>query len=432
MRLLVLSNLQPHPAHSVRAANVVVFELLRAFAAESGVQCGFLRVTADGAAGVSAEELEGHGALREAGVTILPAISLPPEPPARPRERLGRGHIRAFYPQVKHANLVWSAIESFRPDAIFIPWCEWLTALCADLPVTKFAYYGNPDAKSARARLRFQRAHGEVALLPMALQAWDNRQLERAHLAQMMKYELVGDVAANDAEYYAARGHANAFYVRNVWINRYPDGAWRRHRLRKERGNVIIANVGRLPGTANTLGLEILGRDLVPRLRARVGNADYRMRILGAGHLHRALEKYFRTPEIELAGFVPDIDDAMMEAGVFLCVNNASRYKVGHTRYLHAWSLGGCVVAHRDAALSMPEIRHNENALLGNDIAEIADLLALAMTDEPLRRRLGEAGYETFVKLFTAPSVARTIVERITSFADARARRRTAGRAVAV
>jgi glycosyltransferase involved in cell wall biosynthesis len=229
-------------------------------------------------------------------------------------------------------------------------------------------------------------------------------------------------VAANDAEYYASKGHPNAFYIRSVWIDRFPDGAWRAHRRDKERGDTIIANVGKLPGTANTLGLEILGRDVLPRLRERVGDGAYRVRLLGAGSLRRDLEPYFQRPEVEFAGFVPDIDDAMLQAGVFLCVNNASRYKVGHTRYLHAWSLGGCVVAHRDAALSMPEIRHDENALLGNDASEIADLVARAMSDAPLRRRLGEAGYQTFVNLFTAPTVARSIIERIDAAAPSRAR----------
>ena len=420
MKLLVLSNAQPHSSHTVRAANVVIFELLHALANETGVQCGFLRVTADGAAATSEEELEGQRALRAAGVEVLPPLSLPVEPPARMRERLVTGRIDAFYPQVKHVNLVGAAVESYRPDAIFIPWCEWLTALCADLPVTKFAYYGNPDAKSARARLGFARRHGKVGLLPMAIQAWDNRQLERAHLGQMMKYDLVGDVAANDAEYYARRGHPNAFYVRNVWMDRFPDASWRAPRRERERGNIIVANVGRLPGTANTLGLEILGRDVLPRLRERLGDARYRVRILGGGTLHPDIESYFRRPEIELAGFVPDIDEAMIEAGIFLCVNNASAYKVGHTRYLHAWSLGGCVVAHRDASLSMPEIRHNENALLGDTVAEIVDLLAVAMADGSLRRRIGQAGYETFTSLFTAPTVAASIVERIRTRAQTR------------
>lgn len=422
MKLLVLSNAQPHSSHTVRAANVVIFELLRAFANEAGVQCGFLRVTADGAAAASEEEMEGQRALRAAGVEVLPPLSLPIEPPARMRERLVMGRIEAFYPQVKHVNLVRAAVESYSPDAIFIPWCEWLTALCADLPVTKFAYYGNPDAKSARARLGFARRHGEIALLPMAIQAWDNRQLGRAHVRQMLKYDLVGDVAANDADYYARRGHPNAFYVRNVWIDRYSGGSWRAPRREKERGNVIVANVGRLPGTANTLGLEILGRDLLPRLRERLGDASYRVRILGGGTLHRDIEPYFRRPEVEVAGFVPDIDEAMMEAGIFLCVNNASAYKVGHTRYLHAWSLGGCVVAHRDASLSMPEIRHNENALLGDSVPEIVELLTVAMADGSLRRRIGQAGYETFTSLFTAPTVAASIVGRIGAFTQSHSR----------
>jgi glycosyltransferase involved in cell wall biosynthesis len=80
----------------------------------------------------------------------------------------------------------------------------------------------------------------------------------------------------------------------------------------------------------------------------------------------------------------------------------------------------------------MPEMRHNENALLGNDIAEIADLVAMAMSDAPLRRRLGEAGYATFVDLFTAPIVARSIVDRIKALDHFRAQARHAGCSIAV
>jgi glycosyltransferase involved in cell wall biosynthesis len=281
------------------------------------------------------------------------------------------------------------------------------------MPIAKFAYYGNPDAKSAAARLRFAREHGEVDIPSMLLQAWDNRSLERAHLRQMKKYPMLGDVAANDAEYYASHGHPNAFYVRNLWIDRQPGDLWRSARRAREQKSVIIGNIGRLPGTGNTLGLELLGRDLLPLLRERLSGQSYKVRILGAGSLHPKIAPYFETPEVDMAGFVPDIDEAILEAGVFLCLNNASHFKVGQTRYLHAWSLGACIVAHRDAALSMPEIRHNKNALLGDSIAEIADLVKQAIGDDALRRRIGEAGYDTFVKLFTAESVAHSIVERI-------------------
>jgi hypothetical protein len=103
---------------------------------------------------------------------------------------------------------------------------------------------------------------------------------------------------------------------------------------------------------------------------------------------------------------------------VFLCLNNASRFKVGHTRYLHAWSLGGCVVAHRDAALSMPEMISGENCLLGGSPAEIADMVAAVARDAGSRRRLGEAGYATFVEKFTAKPVVDQILARLDVVAD--------------
>ena len=114
-----------------------------------------------------------------------------------------------------------------------------------------------------------------------------------------------------------------------------------------------------------------------------------------------------------MRGFVDDIDTELMTAPVFLCVNNASGFKVGHTRYLHAWSLGGCVVGHSDAALSMPEMVSGENCLLGRTAAEIADMVAAVSCDVALRRRLGEAGYATFVEKFTAGPIVDQILARI-------------------
>jgi len=415
VRILVLSNLLPHPAHSVRAANVVIFELVRALAKQPDAVCGFVNVRMDADPLPTEQEDLGLAALAECGVNVLAPVLLPsPTDTRRTLKRLLDSRIEDFYPQIRHADKVWSAVSSFVPDVILVPWSEWLTAVCADLPVAKFAYYGNPDAKSAKARLKFARSHGEVSPLETLVRWGDIRSLSRLHLRQMRKYEMLGDVAANDAEYYTRHGHPNAFYVRNLWIDRSL-GAWRKARQEREKSGVIIGNIGKLGGTGNTLGLELLGRDLLPLLRKRLEGRKYHVRILGAGTLHPAVMRFMRTPEVDVAGFVPDIDEAMIEAGVLLCLNNASHFKVGQTRYLHAWSLGMCVVAHRDCALSMPEIRHNENALLGESMEEIADLLAIALSDMELRRRLGEAGYQTFLAKFTADSVAGSIVGRIRS-----------------
>lgn len=415
LRIVLVSDLHPHSTHSVRAGNVVVFELARALASEHGVICAFAHVSKNDQRDPTAQEREGAQALAEAGVVVLPPqVVAETSAPRSGVARLLAPDADDFYPHARHSARLWSAIEPFDPDVVFIPWSEWLTAACADFPVAKFAYYGNPDAKSAAARVTFARSQGELPLLQGLLQQWDNRSLERIHLRQMMKYEMLGDVAANDAEYYASRGHPNSFYVRNAWIDRL-GAAWRDRRAQCEDPSVIIGNIGRLSGTGNTLGLDILGRELLPLLRERLRGKSYRIRLLGAGELHPAVKEQLRGPEVEIAGFVPDIDQAMLEAGVFLCLNNASHFKVGQTRYLHAWSLGSCVVAHEDCALSMPEIRHDENALLGRNMAEIADLVVRAMGDAALRRRIGEAGYRTFVEKFTAESVASSIVQRIRS-----------------
>ena len=86
---------------------------------------------------------------------------------------------------------------------------------------------------------------------------------------------------------------------------------------------------------------------------------------------------------------------------------------MGHTRYLHAWSLGACVIAHRDVALSMPEMVSGKNCLLGGSAAEIADMVRAVADDAALRRRIGEAGYQTFVDKFTASQVVKEVMARI-------------------
>ena len=174
----------------------------------------------------------------------------------------------------------------------------------------------------------------------------------------MRQYDLLGDVAANDALYYQQKGHPNAFYIQNIWIDRF-GASWEetRQRLEIKTPAKIIVNVGQLGATANRYGMEILAKEVAPALRDLLREIPYELHILGKGEIIEPLRRLLDSPEIKIRGFVDDIDKEFFEASLFVCLNNASPFKVGHTRYLHAWSLGICVIAHRDAALSMPEIR---------------------------------------------------------------------------
>ena len=398
--------------------------MLRAFAQMRDLSVGLLKCDYAPPSAMTDDERAGVESLTEIGVKVLEPFQFPEIAAVRNGyARMLAPRLEDHYPCARHASSLESVVKRFGADVILIPWSEWLTGACADIDVPKFAYYGNPDTKSWNARLRFQWANGAIGIARFGVETLLSHHLERAHLRQAMKYEWFGNVAHNDAIYYQQHGHKNAFYIQNIWVDRglYAGS----HALAKQgsgRGTVarIIANVGKLGGTANTLGLHYLGHRLLPELQRTLTGTSYEIHILGAGEPHPAAAKELAVPELLWRGFVDDIDAELSAATVFLCVNNATDFKVGHTRYLHAWSLGTCVVAHRDAALSMPEIRHNENALLGNTPDEIAYWVAEAARNEPLRRRIGDAGYETFRSHFTAERVTSDIVERIRAGSQSR------------
>jgi glycosyltransferase involved in cell wall biosynthesis len=414
MRLVVASSSRPHPDHTIRAANVVIFELLRALAATPGMTVAFVHVGHEGDSRPTDEEAAGQRAMAEMGITVLDEIFLPVRAASGTRwQRLLGSNPRHYYPDVGESAPIRKTLEAWQADALLVPWAEWLTAACADIPITKFAYYGNPDPKSQRQRATLDRQLGGSFGTYLRTLFFAYR-LERVHLRLMRNYAFVGDVAANDAGYYASKGHPNAFYIRNIWIDRLGE-QWRGLRavLELKSPNAIIANVGKLGGTANRSGLRYLGQNVLPELLKLLPDRSFDLQILGAGSLDAETRALLDDPAVSFPGFVPDIDTAILSAPIFLCVNNATQYKVGHTRYLHAWSLGACVIAHQDAALSMPELVHGHNALLGGSAREIAELIVQARTDAALRRRIGDAGYRTYRDHFKAENVAQDVVQRL-------------------
>lgn len=414
MKLLVATGLAPHAAHSERAANIVIFEMVRALAAQEGVRVGLLVALRSGDPQPSEDDRAGAAALRELGVDVLEPIRFsPPRSKRSTAAKLLAPRPEDFYPERAERRIVHAAVARWRADVVLVPWTEWLTAVCADAPATLFAYYGNPDPKAARHRAEFKRRNGGDAWTYLRERAYC-RVLEGQHLGLMRRYACLGDVAANDAAWYAARGHPNAFYIQNIWIDRFGMKGGSARSARRADGPIkIIANVGKLDGTANSYGLMYLCRELLPELRRALAGRAFELHVLGAREPHPAVARALEAPEVLRRGFVADIDAEILDATLFLCANNATPYNVGHTRYLHAWTLGACVLGHQGAHEAMPEIEHRKNALLGRDAAEIAALAAEAAADPALRKQMGEAGYETYRAHFRAERVAERIVQRL-------------------
>ncbi|MDB4214558.1 glycosyltransferase family 4 protein [Burkholderiaceae bacterium] len=406
MKILIVSAIWPYREHSIRAANIVIFEMLKAFAEITKNEVGLLVVGNSQTTKISPTEQHSIDALQGAGIKVLQPLILPDDIKRRSKiKRIFAPEIVDRYPQCVHRLLIESRVIAWKPEIIIVVWSEWLTHACSDIPIKKFAYYGNPDPKAVKTQLELHRRSGRMGIFRVAVEKIWNKVFERMHLREMKKYEYLGDVAANDATYYARMGHQKSFYIQNIWMESPKISE------AKTNTNVIkiIANIGKLDGTANTLGLEYLGKNLLPILKAKLTDKTYEIHLIGSGKAHPISAKALEHQEVIWRGFVDDIDREIRDCDVFLCVNNATSYKVGHTRYLHAWSLKAPVVAHWDASISMPEIQNGLNSLLGKDAVEIADCICRIVRDKDLARKIGDGGYDTYLQYFTAQKVAKKI-----------------------
>jgi hypothetical protein len=272
-------------------------------------------------------------------------------------------------------------------DAAILYWDSGFETLLPDmtgLPV--IGYLARPAHAAPLARL--EEVHGLAASKEMHfLKGWARR-----HFARNRHLSGAANICALDAKLYSDHG-VPSVYVPNTWPDAF--GAdWEVKRDAAEVPGAVLGNIGGLTATGNMYGMRYLAAAVVPTLNLLV--SDYRVAICGRGQLPADLDALLDEPHIVRKGFVPDIDLEVLSSPVFLLCNNAGPYTGGYTRVIYVMSSGGCLVAHKRLAESMPEVVHGENALLGGSGEEIAALTAQALQDKVLRRRIGRAARHTY------------------------------------
>lgn len=421
--LLVLAGVWPTVAGAREAANVVshqiLLELARTGAFRISVQV--LNWEVADPSDVVRGDLE---TLRQAGVEVLPALTL--GAPGRLRTRLPWGLAHAWsegtdvlLPGADRFASTRAALMARQPDVVLTIWSELCQNVASRLPVPLVAYAGNPDHKVLAANLELAALTGRPRR-PL-LQAMEPV-MKAAHLAVMRRFDRVYNVAQNDANDYREAG-VRAEYIQNMWpVPRERDWAAERDRLEVSAPLRIVGNVGNLAATGNSFGLWTLARTVLPRLRARLGDGTFEIHLFGAPPLRDGFGPVLDDPHVKVRGFVPDLDAEIMAAPVFLVANNSHAFKVGHTRFLHAWSLGACCVGFSDIREAMPEVVHEHNALLGATADDLVDCIIRAGQDVALRRRLGRHGQETLRASFAPPRVVGHLASDIASLLRDRAK----------
>lgn len=421
-RVLILSGVWPFVQGNREAANVICHEITRGLAEtqEFTIQYAALGLLDQG---ISRDGEADIAQLKLAGVDFLPFVQLRPQVVRGWRQRLLA--LAAWPPALLmgagQQAAILKACGGVMPDAVLTIWSEAATAAAMQLPVPKLTYYGNPDHKVMQALTDFEWEHRRRWWDLQGLGRWlifrfYASLVKRAHLRVMRRYQWIGDVAHNDALFYRTHGLSQAHYIQNMWpaCSAVPATASTSTTTDSQRVIKIAGNVGNLSATGNTHGLWMLAKTILPQLKKQFVGREFKIHLFGAGRPHPLVAAILEhCPELVVRGFVPDIDAELLDSAVFLIPNNHRKFIVGHTRFLHAWSLGLCVVAFTDSAKAMPEIRHRHNALLAETPAEFAALVHEACDNSELRTTIGGNGRETLRREFSSTKVVAELQKRL-------------------
>ncbi len=420
MNIFLLAGDLPYDQHTVRAANRVLHSLISQFSRKGHhVTLQVIFPTEDRRPWTD-KERACVGELATRDVDILPPVfrSDYAGPAGKSIGRMASSvglrlfkAIEYFYPAVRLRPIIEQRMKESSADIAFIFWNpEGLAATYKSHCVPKISYYGMPDHAAPLARAEDSVLFGvKRTSLELAILKWNLKILERCHLRLMMDCDIVTNLSAGHANYYACEGHPRSLYVPNIWPEALSSVAGDRVPQPKDGKAKIFGSVGRPAATGNTYGLKYIGEEIVPRLDTVLGSDNYEIHIFGEGEPVPAVSKLLQGPSVKMRGWVDDIDSEICSSHIFLMANNTGRYRGSHTRFLHAWSLKACCVAHRCNAGFNPEMVHMENVLLGDTPDEMVELIVQVLRNPDLRHQIGEGGWRTY-KAYFSPEV---VVDRL-------------------
>ncbi len=407
----------------VTAINIQLYQLIRAFLEmghEIVLQIIFDSRRSEVLTEAENEELE---SLEGSGVTVLPAIFTEKHSLLKrrgPSKRLFY-KIRAlfseelrtqiFYPAFKTRDTLSRRIRSTGADAIFIMLSpEGVASTYGFHDCPKIVFQGDLDFHPDYVRMKDHALFAKslfddlAKTIRMPLRSFWISQFKEMHIRLMCDTDAIVNATAVNAEFYRNNHHPRSVYAGTTWKDLGDDAAL--SAVSDSAGRVIniIGHVGSLGMTGSTYGLKFLLSELVPALKDVMQGLDYNIHIIGGGSIAPRLGPLLKQERVVVHGFVKDLDTELRSGDVFVFVNNAGRHLAAYSRHIIAWSMGLCLIVHARSRLTIPEIEHMKNALVGQTAKEIAEMIRLAATDKDLNMRIRRGGRETYERHFT-PSV---------------------------
>lgn len=316
-----------------------------------------------------------------------------------------------LFPTLLDNGAVAEAVEELGPDVAYVYHWEAVAATRAlrgriprlatvvDLPQLSLFY---------RWRSRPER-FGRAGLAHL-LWLQSRLRLQPRMLVELLnECEASGNFAAHHAEWLRRRGAVGCAYLRTPIEDR-PGAGWKAARERgrlSERPRLLL--IGHLRGISTQDGLDVFARSVLPRLEAVLGPEGLEARLAGGYEAPRELHAALERPSVRFLGHLKHPDDEFAAADALVVPTSIPLGT--RVRILSAFSFGCPVVAHEANARGIPELRHDDNVLLGRSGDDLAQGFLRLAQDAELRRRLERRGRETYERFF-APPTAAAAVER--------------------
>lgn len=320
-----------------------------------------------------------------------------------------------YFPDCQEQNKLGKILEDFSPDYLLTIWDEKATNLMCSSSIKKICYYGNPPPKnfSEILKAKLLKKDNLQKIFLFLKNIFHKIQFNKFHYQIIKKVDFFFNVSKLDSKFYENK-RIKCNYINNVYKI-----SCSLKKIKKIKSEVssqkkikIIGNVGNINGTANTLGIKYLINFVFPELKKH--NLEFEIHIFGGGKITSYIKEFSKVnPEFIVRGFVKNIDEEICNSSIFLCCNNATNYNVGHTRYLHSFSLGTCVVAHKNLSLVMPEMCNNINCCLGESPKEIADIIYNLSLNKLKIEEIGLNGYNSLKKDFSSKKAVDQIIKTL-------------------
>jgi glycosyltransferase involved in cell wall biosynthesis len=316
-------------------------------------------------------------------------------------------------PRFRSNDSIARRINESDADVVILFWDTTFEFIVPCLQIPVVAYAAKPRYEAAMVRQReksdnffYNRVRRYLTLRRLKLQ-------QQRHLKRMNGLAAFTNIDRKDAAAYTQMG-IPCEYVPNMWGDVFGDD-WRKKRsdVKKscERIN-IFGSFSTLTSTGNLIGIRYWTENILPRLDQSM-TKDWVINVYGKGAdlLPGDIRARLSHPNVDIRGFVPDIDREFLVNQIFLLCNNTGLYSGGYTRVIYAMASGCCLISHRNLAKSMPEVIDGENALLCETPDEFISAITRLADSVVLREKMATNARATYLRCYEPSVVSAQLIK---------------------